>query len=115
MVQTLIKHGADLEARCLDDKTPLLTAIFRNKHVIVKMLLEAGAKLDYNTRNPALQEGLQKMSPAVKEVIEAHVKWLRLRDFLLFHKNKDLPGSGFPEAFKALHRNHLHNIITEYM
>ena len=50
----LIKHGADLEARCMDDKTPLLTAIFRIKHVIVKMLLEAGAKLDYNTRNPAL-------------------------------------------------------------
>jgi glyoxylase-like metal-dependent hydrolase (beta-lactamase superfamily II) len=39
-------HEADLEARCMDDKTSLLTAIFRNKHVIVKMLLEAGAKLD---------------------------------------------------------------------
>ena len=72
VVQTLMKHGADLEARCMDDKTPLLTAIFRNKHVIVKMLLEAGAKLNYNTRNPALKEGLEKMTPAVKEVIEAH-------------------------------------------
>ena len=55
------------------------------------------------------------ISPAVKEVIEDHLKWLRLRDFLLFHKIKDLPGLGFPEAFKGVHRNHLHNIITEYM
>jgi len=115
VVKTLIKHGADLEARSMDGKTPLLTAILRNKHVIVKMLLEAGAKLDYNTRNLAIKEGLEKMTPAVKEVIEAQLKWLRLRDFLLFQKNKDLPGSGYPEAFKGLHRNHMHNIITEYM
>ena len=53
-VKTLIKHGADLEARSMDHKTPLLTAIFRNKHQIVSLLLDAGAKLDYTTRNPAL-------------------------------------------------------------
>ena len=48
-MKTLIKHGANQEMRSADDKTPLLAAITRNKHLIVQILLEAGAKLDFTT------------------------------------------------------------------
>ena len=47
-----------MEVRSADDKTPLLTAISRNKPQIVKVLLENGAKLDFSTKNAYVKEGV---------------------------------------------------------
>ena len=45
IVKELIKNNADLEMRNKQDMSPLLLSIVRKKPELVKLLLEAGAKL----------------------------------------------------------------------
>jgi ankyrin repeat protein len=42
----LLRHGADINLRSSDGRTPLIWAAFRNNHDIVAFLLDNGAQLD---------------------------------------------------------------------
>ena len=46
LVRLILHRGADVEARCADQITPLMHAVICERHAIVDLLLESGAQVD---------------------------------------------------------------------
>jgi len=88
MTETLIKLGADLEARSRNDMTPLLTAVARNKPDLVGLLLKKRAKLDLSTKNELGKDKVASMSAEMKRAIDRVITVKRITPFLKHHKQR---------------------------
>lgn len=114
IVNLLLKHGANLEARTRMGKTALITAVTRNKPTLVDMLLTAGAKIDLRTENGIVADEVAGMSASVTGVINQHKKWTRVKPFLKLHHNRN-QSENYPKAFRTLNKNLFRKIVTDYM
>ena len=71
----------------------------RNKPALLKVLLEKGAKLDYNTVNILALDKISQMTDEIKAVIEEYKYEKRIMPFLKFHKMRD-SSKYYPEGLK---------------
>ena len=72
IVELLIKHKVNFEARTIQETSALITCVTRNKPVLADMLLRAGAKLNLHSENIQLREEIAKMSENMASVIQRH-------------------------------------------
>ena len=94
--------------------SPLHVAIMRKKPELVKILLDGGAKLILKTKNKEVEEEMKNIDDRINIEIEKHHKWMRLKHFLKFYKNKE-KSKYYPKEFYNLNPLIMRNLISEYM
>jgi ankyrin repeat protein len=120
-------------------------ACYFNRLDIVKVLINAGAKLEHKSmqritplqtavsRNKAeivrtlLDAGAKfdldcpqiveaNIKPEVRKVLDDYQRWMQIRDFLRFHSQREGQSSAlYPAELKNIKRNYFIQMVNEYM
>ena len=111
VVQELLKSGADPNMRDLNDMSPLLSAITRDKHFIVEELLSAGADYKLTSENLLVKHKIDETSERVRRVI---INYFRTKEKKRLFWFKEFSGK-WPSAIDQLSKSLAHNWLTEYI
>ena len=80
IVKDLLEYGASMEHKQrYTNITMQLFAIMSGKANYLNFMLEAGASMDYEVNNKAVDDKVKTKPPSIAEVHAKHERWRRLR------------------------------------
>eukprot|EP00343_Euplotes_focardii_P006444 CAMPEP_0205813544 /NCGR_PEP_ID=MMETSP0205-20121125/18224_1 /ASSEMBLY_ACC=CAM_ASM_000278 /TAXON_ID=36767 /ORGANISM="Euplotes focardii, Strain TN1" /LENGTH=166 /DNA_ID=CAMNT_0053095781 /DNA_START=195 /DNA_END=692 /DNA_ORIENTATION=+ len=83
MVKILLDFGASTELRTMQEVSPLITAVTRDKPKLVDLLLKNGCCINLKSKNISIEKLLAESSEEVKNVIDFHKAWRRKKNMLI--------------------------------